>query len=76
MNFLFLIIQILNEIKDTNKKSKSKIKKQTIKVVEIIDENMSPPLDDSILDCDDTEKDPDWTRTPLYNRIQKLQVIN
>ncbi|XP_076163701.1 kinesin-like protein 3A isoform X2 [Ptiloglossa arizonensis] len=64
---------ILNEIKDTNKKSKSKIKKQTIKVVEIIDENMSPPLDDSILDCDDTEKDPDWTRTPLYNRIQKLQ---
>jgi len=24
---------------------------------------------------DDVDKDPDWKKTPLYNRIQKLQVI-
>lgn len=30
--------------------------------------------DDSIAD-DDVENDPDWTKTPLYSRIQKLMVI-
>lgn len=29
--------------------------------------------DDSFVE-DDVEKDPDWTRTPLYNKIQKLLV--
>lgn len=31
--------------------------------------------DDSITTEDDDDKDPDWVKTPLYNRIQKLQVI-
>lgn len=29
--------------------------------------------DDSFVE-DDIEKDPDWTQTPLYNRIRKLLV--
>jgi hypothetical protein len=29
--------------------------------------------DDSIIE-DDDENDPDWRKTPLYNRIQKLEV--
>ncbi|OAD60477.1 Chromosome-associated kinesin KIF4, partial [Eufriesea mexicana] len=28
--------------------------------------------DDSIIEEDDIEKDPDWTQTPLYNRIRSL----
>uniref|UniRef100_A0ABD2VXV7 Kinesin motor domain-containing protein n=1 Tax=Trichogramma kaykai TaxID=54128 RepID=A0ABD2VXV7_9HYME len=29
--------------------------------------------DESIINDDDDENDPDWTKTPLYNRIQKLE---
>lgn len=36
--------------------------------------NASMFSDESIAD-DDVENDPDWTKTPLYHRIQKLMVI-
>lgn len=31
-------------------------------------------LDDSLTIEDDVNKDPDWRRTPLYNRIRKIEV--
>lgn len=31
--------------------------------------------DDSFTTQDDVDKDPDWKKTPLYSRIQKLEVI-
>lgn len=31
--------------------------------------------DDTFMIEDDVDKDPDWKKTPLYNRIQKSQVI-
>lgn len=43
--------------------------------IEIIDENVYLSHDDSSMMEDDVDKDPDWKKTPLYNRIQKLQVI-
>lgn len=39
----------------------------------VVDENSYPHSDDSPVE--DVENDPDWTRTPLYNRIQSLLVI-
>ncbi|CAL7949261.1 unnamed protein product [Xylocopa violacea] len=35
-------------------------------------EEIEPDADDSIGEIDDIEKDPDWTQTPLFSRIQKL----
>jgi len=56
-----------------NKKS-SKKRKMEGKIEEIIDENYLSHDDSSMME-DDVDKDPDWKKTPLYNRIQKLQVI-
>ncbi|XP_076281819.1 chromosome-associated kinesin KIF4-like isoform X2 [Lasioglossum baleicum] len=67
---------VLTEVKNKNKVSepRSKIKRET-RVVELIDENSIPEFDETFGDDDyndDCERDPDWTRTPLYKRIQKL----
>ncbi|XP_053989856.1 chromosome-associated kinesin KIF4A-like [Hylaeus volcanicus] len=64
---------ILSDSLDNIKKSKPKVKKQTSRLVELVDANTCPLSDDSINECDDIEKDPDWMHTPLYNRIRKLQ---
>lgn len=56
-----------------NKRSKSFKKERAISTTEMIDENAD--LDVSVTMEDDVSKDPDWMNTPLYNRIQKLQVI-
>jgi len=53
-----------------NKNSSKKRKMES----EIIDENYLSHDDSSMME-DDVDKDPDWKKTPLYNRIQKLQVI-
>ncbi|XP_029043821.2 chromosome-associated kinesin KIF4-like [Osmia bicornis bicornis] len=60
----------LNEIKSGNKISKPKVNKNVKKSTESVDLDL--PTDDSIVEDDDPVNDPDWTRTPLYNRIQKL----
>jgi len=56
-----------------NKKS-SKKRKMENKIEEIINENYLSHDDSSMME-DDVDKDPDWKKTPLYSRIQKLQVI-
>ncbi|XP_031828912.1 kinesin-like protein 3A isoform X2 [Nomia melanderi] len=63
---------VLTEVKNRNEinKTKQKNKRQTT-ITEEIDENIYPESDDSNIE-DDVERDPDWTQTPLYNRIQKL----
>lgn len=43
--------------------------------IEIIDENGYLSHNDNSVIEDDVDKDPDWKKTPLYSRIQKLQVI-
>lgn len=71
-----MILQVLTEVKNRNEinKTKQKNKRQTT-VIEVIDENIYPDSDDSNVE-DDVERDPDWTQTPLYNRIQKLLVFH
>lgn len=50
--------------------NKENMKPKTVKKVEIEE---FPLTDDSINEeDDDIEKDPDWKRTPLYNRVQSL----
>lgn len=68
-------MQVLSEIKNKNEITKPKPKKRTPEVTQIANEESYVLTDDSIVDEDDTEKDPDWMRTPLYNRIKKLLVI-
>lgn len=65
--------QILTE-NNLNGNKKSKKRKRDNKT-EIIDEIAYSSPDDSSMIEDDIDKDPDWKKTPLYNRIQKLQVI-
>ncbi|XP_076282466.1 kinesin-like protein 3A isoform X2 [Lasioglossum baleicum] len=60
---------VLTEIKDKNKVSEPRTRRET-RVVELIDENTFPELNDTF--DDDVARDPDWTRTPLYNRMRKL----
>ncbi|XP_076646621.1 chromosome-associated kinesin KIF4B-like [Halictus rubicundus] len=63
---------VLMEVKNKNEVSKPRSKRET-RVVQLIDENTFPESDDIFDDDDDdVERDPDWTRTPLYNRIKKL----
>lgn len=57
---------IENNFSNENKRAWSKKKRTTKVEIEI---------DDSLTIEDDVNKDPDWKSTPLYNRIQKLQVI-
>ncbi|KAL6262365.1 hypothetical protein P5V15_007454 [Pogonomyrmex californicus] len=61
-----------NNLNNENKKSWSKRRKIESKI-DIIDENAYLSHDDSLVIEDDVDKDPDWKKTPLYNRIQKLQ---
>lgn len=49
-------------------KNKENVKPDSIKTQQVEDSFID--TDDSI--DDDVERDPDWTQTPLYNRIQKL----
>lgn len=49
------------------------MKPKAIKDVQV--EDIQSETDDSTIE-DDVEKDPDWTRTPLYNRIRNLLVIH
>lgn len=67
-------MQNLKEIKTGNKIFKPKVNKKVKNTEKSVDSDL--PTDDSIVDDDDVENDPDWTQTPLYNRIQKLLVIN
>lgn len=47
------------------------------KIVKKVEIEEFPLTDDSINEeDDDIEKDPDWKRTPLYNRVQSLIVIH
>lgn len=59
-----------------NKELPAKKRKTENKIEEINDENEAYYLshDDSSMMEDDVDKDPDWKKTPLYSRIQKLQV--
>ncbi|KAK2579122.1 hypothetical protein KPH14_001293 [Odynerus spinipes] len=52
---------------NTSKSSINSIKKE----ISFGDENSLVLTDDSFVE-DDLEKDPDWSQTPVYNRIQKL----
>lgn len=60
--------------KDLNvidKKPKPKMKPK------LIEESFSESFgltDDSIMDEDDEENDPDWKKTPLFNRIKVMEV--
>lgn len=65
--------QVLTENLNENKKSSSKKRKAESKIEEIIDENAYLSHDDSSIMEDNVDKDPDWKKTPLYSRIQKLQ---
>jgi len=59
----------------SNEKKKSWSKKRKIES-KTIDENEYLMQDDSLtIEEDDVDKDPDWKNTPLYNRLQKIQVI-
>ncbi|XP_071860404.1 kinesin-like protein 3A [Bombus fervidus] len=49
--------------------NKENVKPKAIKKVQV--EDIQSETDDSTIE-DDVEKDPDWTRTPLYNRIRSL----
>lgn len=65
----FGIFQLSNKIQN-----KENMKPKTVRKVEIEE---FPLTDDSINEeDDDIEKDPDWKRTPLYNRVQSLIVIH
>jgi len=55
--------------KDTSLPEKRKTENKTVL------EDAYPLHDDSLTIEDDVSKDPDWKKTPLYNRIQKIQVI-
>jgi hypothetical protein len=55
--------------KDTSLPEKRKTENKTVFL-----EDAYPLHDDSLIE-DDVSKDPDWKKTPLYNRIQKIQVI-
>lgn len=58
-----------------NKKSSFKKRKMESEIKEeIVDENAYLSYDDNSMMEDDVDKDPDWKKTPLYSRIQKLQV--
>lgn len=66
--FFFLIFQLSNKIQN-----KENMKPKIVRKVEIEE---FPLTDDSNNEeDDDIEKDPDWKRTPLYNRVQSLIVI-
>jgi len=56
--------------KDTSLPEKRKTENKTVFL-----EDAYPLHDDSLTIEDDVSKDPDWKKTPLYNRIQKIQVI-
>ncbi|KZC08147.1 Chromosome-associated kinesin KIF4A [Dufourea novaeangliae] len=63
---------VLTEVKNKNEMSKSIAKRQT-RDIKLMNENCNPEADDTIVDDeDDVRRDPDWIRTPLYNRIRKL----
>ncbi|XP_018404227.1 PREDICTED: chromosome-associated kinesin KIF4 [Cyphomyrmex costatus] len=64
--------QILTENLNENKKLLSK-KRKTDSKIEEFDENDYLSHDNSSIIEDDIDKDPDWKKTPLYSRIQKLQ---
>ncbi|KAH0949886.1 hypothetical protein HN011_002770 [Eciton burchellii] len=53
--------------KDTSLPEKRKTENKTVFL-----EDAYPLHDDSLIE-DDVSKDPDWKKTPLYNRIQKIQ---
>lgn len=39
------------------------------------DEESLRAFDDSLeVDCDNLDNDPDWTKTPLYKKLQTLKV--
>lgn len=71
---IVIIVMISFQILTENLNEKSSKKRKTDKI-EIINEIAYSSHDDSSMMEDDTDKDPDWKKTPLYNRIQKLQVI-
>ncbi|XP_011173030.1 chromosome-associated kinesin KIF4 isoform X2 [Solenopsis invicta] len=64
--------QVLTE-NNVNVNKKAKKRKTEESKMEIIEEDGSLLHDNSSIIEDDTDKDPDWKKTPLYSRIQKLQ---
>ncbi|KAL0122222.1 hypothetical protein PUN28_007163 [Cardiocondyla obscurior] len=64
--------QVLTE--NNLSKNKNVLKKKKREKTQIIDANCDLSLDTSLtMEHDDVDKDPDWKKTPLYSRIQKLQ---
>ncbi|KAG7209375.1 hypothetical protein KM043_015475 [Ampulex compressa] len=61
--------KILTETNWNSNNPRSKSNRRTQKIIE--EENTYALSEDSLVE-DDVEKDPDWTKTPLYKRIQKL----
>ena len=59
--------------KSVDQNSKKKKAPKPKSVLDTPDYNAILLSDESIVD-DDVENDPDWIKTPLYNRIQKLMV--
>lgn len=45
------------------------------KVNEVTEEEDIYFEDESIIEVDDNEKDPDWRQTPFYKRIRSLLVM-
>ncbi|EZA47603.1 chromosome-associated kinesin KIF4 isoform X2 [Ooceraea biroi] len=64
--------QVLTE-KNSSNENVSLPKKRKTKNETIFLEDAYPVHEDSLTIEDDIDKDPDWKKTPLYNRIQKLQ---
>lgn len=55
-------------------KLRSKPKPKILEAVADYDGDSFMSTDESYID--DDENDPDWRKTPLYNRIQKLEARN
>ena len=71
--------ELEKEVKEANERttSQNSKKKKAAKPKSLLDTpeyNAIILTDESLVD-DDVENDPDWTKTPLYNRIQKLMVL-
>ncbi|KAK9498578.1 hypothetical protein O3M35_003179 [Rhynocoris fuscipes] len=61
--------------KEKDQESKSKPKRQDSNPFEVADEESLRPFDDSLeIDSDNVENDPDWSKTPLFKKLQALKA--
>ncbi|XP_073987902.1 chromosome-associated kinesin KIF4-like [Rhodnius prolixus] len=59
---------------DKHSDAKNKTRKDDRNQFEVADEESLRAFDDSLeVDCDNLDNDPDWTKTPLYKKLQTLK---